>query len=134
MRDAAHEEAVGWLQVGEQRQGCLVKFANQLRGFLCLGAVRIVRLRLSDRQAFAVRVSVAQWPSQADPAEDDDEAMALAWRDNDLGIADLPDVFGELGTAILTKFGLDSAGTAIGDEAISVERAEIGASGDIARL
>ncbi|GIT77726.1 MAG: hypothetical protein Ct9H300mP32_1080 [Verrucomicrobiota bacterium] len=45
--------------------------------------------------------------------------MALAWRDNDLGIADLSDVFGELGTAFLAKFGLDSAGTAIGDEAIS---------------
>ena len=60
--------------------------------------------------------------------------MALAWRDNDLGIADLPDVFGELGTAFLAKFGLDSAGTAIGDEAISVERTEVGASGDIARL
>ncbi|GIT77725.1 MAG: hypothetical protein Ct9H300mP32_1070 [Verrucomicrobiota bacterium] len=67
MRDAAHEEAVGWLQAGEQRQGGLVKFANELRGFLCLGAVRIVRLRLGDRQAFAVRVSVAQWPSRARP-------------------------------------------------------------------
>ena len=132
--DDETNHAVGWLQAGEQRQGDLVKFANQLRGFLCLGAVRIVRLRLSDRQAFAVRVSVAQWPSQADPAEDDDEAMALTWRDNDLGIADLSDVFGELGTACLAKFGLDSASTAIGDEAISVERTEVGASGDIARL
>jgi len=134
MRDAAHEEAVGRLQAGEQRQGGLVKSADQLGGFLRLGAVRVVRLRLGDRQALAVRVGVAQRPGQIGPAKDDDKAVTLARRDDDLGVADLFDIRREFGATLLAKLGLDAAGAAVGDQAVGVERAEVRPGGDVARL
>ena len=134
MCDAAHEEAVGRLQAGEQRQGGLVKLADQLGGLFCLGAVGVVRLRLGDRQAFAVRVGVAQRPGQAGSAKDDDEAVALARRDDDFGVADLLDVFSELGAALFAKLSLDATGAPVGDQAIGVESAEVSTGGNVARL
>ena len=92
MCDAAHEESVGRLHAGEQRQGGLVKLANQLGRLLRLGTVWVVRLGLGDWQTLAMRVGVAKRPGEVGPTKDHYETMSLARRDHHLGIADLLDV------------------------------------------
>ena len=133
MRDAAHEESVGRLHAGEQRQGGLVKLADQLGRLLRLGAVGVVRLRLGDRQTLSMWIGVAERPGQVGPTKDHHESMTLARRDHHLSIADLLDVFRELGAALLAQLGLDAARAPVGNQPVFVQRTKVGPRGDVAR-
>ena len=81
-----------------------------------------------------VGVGVGQWSFEIFAAKHDDKTMALAGLDDDLGVADFFDFGGEQGAQFLADFGFNAAGAAVGDDALPVEGAEIGAGGDVAGL
>ena len=60
--------------------------------------------------------------------------MFLAGLDDDFRVADFFDFGGEHGAKFFASFGGDSSGAAVGDNALRVERGEIGAGADVARL
>jgi hypothetical protein len=60
--------------------------------------------------------------------------VLLAGVDVDLGRADLLDLGGQDATQTLTYLGRDAAGAPVGDDALGIQRAEVGAGGDIAVL
>ena len=112
----------------------LVEIGDQLGHLLLLRVLRIARLDGRNGKTFAVRVGIGQRAFEALAAEHDDEAMFLAGLDDDLRVADLLDLGGEHGAELLAGLGRDAAGAAVGDDALGVERGEIGAGADIAGL
>ena len=132
--DTAHQEAVGWALLGEHREGGLVEFSDELGGLLLLGRFRIARLGGRDGQTFAVRVGIRQRAFQALAAEDDNEAVLLAGFDDDFGVADFLHLLGEERAEFFARFRGDTASAAVGDNALGIQRAEIGAGADIAGL
>ena len=67
-------------------------------------------------------------------AKNDDKAVALARFDDDLRVARLFDFAREQRAQLFRDFRFDPARAAVGDDALFVERAKIGARGDVARL
>ena len=134
VRHAAHQEAVRGLFLGEQRQGELVEVGDQLRDLLLAGALRIQRLGGRDGEAFAIGIGVGQRAFEAGAAEDDHEAVLLARVDEYLVGADLLDLRGEDVAEAFADLGGDASGAAVGDQALGIEGAEVGAGGDVAVL
>jgi hypothetical protein len=132
MRNAAHEETVGGLLAFQERERFFVKFDNQFGGGFLFGGLGARWLHRGNLQTFTMRIGVSERAFETFAAEDDDEAVAFAGSDDDFGGADLFDFAGEQGAEFLANFRFDAAGAAIGDDAIVVEGAEIGAGGDIA--
>ena len=119
---------------GDDGQGGLVEFGEQIGGFVLLAGFGSGGCHGGIGSAFAIRVGVGEGAFQALAAKDDDEAMAFAGFDDDFGVADFFDFAGKQGAEFLGDFGFDATGAAVGDDAFCVERAEIGAGGDVAGL
>src|SRR5204863_5029801 len=117
MRDAAKENPVCRLFPRNNRQGGFVKFRHELRRFLRFDGFFVYWFGLRNPRAFAVRVGVGQWTFQTFAAEQDDEPMAFARLDDDLGVADLFDFLREERAKLLANLGFNAAGAAVRDDA-----------------
>ena len=102
--------------------------------FFLAGVVLVARMNRRNGKTFAVRIGVRERAFQTSAAKDDDETMFLAGLDDDLRVADFFDFGGEQRAKFLAGFRRDAAGAAVGDNALFVERAEIGARGHVAVL
>ncbi len=89
---------------------------------------------VGNGKTFAIRVGVRERPFQSVAAEDDHETMFLAGLDDDLRVADFFHFRGEQRAQFLARLRRDAAGAAVGDNALGVERAEVGARGHVAGL
>jgi len=58
----------------------------------------------------------------------------LAGLDDDFRVADLFDFGGEHGAQFLAGLGRNAAGAAVGDDALGIQRGEIGAGADVTML
>jgi len=134
MGDAAHQEAVGGLLFGQQRQSQLVKILDQLRHLFRLGGFFVDRADHRDRGAFVMRIGVRQRSFQALAAKHNHETMSLAGLDDDLRRADLLDLACEQRAQFFAHVGLNPARAAVGDNAFGVQCAEVRARGDVSRL
>jgi len=134
VRDAAHQKAVRRLFLRDNRQRFLIKLGDELRHFLLPAVFRIARLDRWNGKAFTVRVGIGQQAFQSFAAEHHDEAMFLAWFDDDFRVADFFHLGGEHRAKFLASLGRDAAGAAVGDDAFGIERAEVRARGYIAVL
>ena len=125
--EAAEREAVGFRLAGEQLARLADEFFGDFGGLLAVG---IACDRIERRHAGDLRVGVVHVAAQALAAEHDDEAMFLHRFDEDFDAGDLdvakPD------RERRAFFGRDAAGAAVGDVALGVDRAEVGADGDVA--
>ena len=79
-------------------------------------------------------VGIRQRAFQAFAAEDDDKAVFLAGLDQHFGVLDLLDFLGEHLAKLLAGRGGNAARAAVGDDPLGIQRAEIGARRDVARL
>ena len=96
------------------------------------GVARYNGDRIEWRNAGDLRVGVLHVAMQALAAEDDDEAVFFYRFDEDLDTWDLHVAKADRdGRAF---FGRNAASTAIGNVALGVDRAEVGADGDVAFL
>jgi hypothetical protein len=79
-----------------------------------------------------MRIGVGERTFETFATEQDDETMAFARFNDDLGVADFFDLLGQQRTKFFAHRSVDATGTAIGDDAFFVEGAEIGARRDVA--
>ena len=134
MGDAAQQKAVGRTLPRDDRQRGLEKLGQQFRRFPLTGGFRIDGFGHRHRHSFPARVRVRQRAFQTRPAQDDHETMSLARLDDDLGVADFFDLAGEHAAQFLGDFRVNPSRAAVGHDTFGVQRAKIGAGGDIAGL
>jgi len=133
VRDAAEQKAIGRLAVFQQRQRLLVKLGDDFGGFGGFGGL-LDRLDGRNGETFAMRVGVGERTFQTFAAKQHNETVAFAGFDDDLGVTDLFDFLLQDFHLRFTHFGVNAAGAAVGDDPFGGERAEIGASSDVAGL
>src|SRR5690349_10563733 len=81
-----------------------------------------------------MRVCIRQWALQSFSSEDHHETMSFPWFDNDLGVADFPDLPRKEIAKLLAHLRVNTASPPVGHDAFAIERAEVCSRGDIARL
>src|SRR6266404_962756 len=81
-----------------------------------------------------MRIGVAQGPFESFTPENDHEPVAFARLDDDFSITELLDFGRQQGAKRLAYFRIDAAGPAVSNNAFVVQRAKIGAGGNVARL
>ena len=134
MRNPPHEEAVGRALILQQRQRGFVEVGDQLGRLLLLCVLGVHGLRGGNAQAFAVGIGVGERAFETGAAEEDHEPMFLAGLNDHLRGADLFDLPAEQRAKFLAFLGGNAPGPAVGDEALRVERAEVGAGRHVAAL
>ena len=114
----------------EQFAGLADELVGDFGGLLAVGVGGdgVERRHAGDLRVGVVHVALPR----PGAAEDDDEAMLLHRLDEDLDAGDLH--VAQLDRERRAFFGGDAAGAAVGDVAGGVERAEVGADGDVAFL
>ena len=86
---------------------------------------------LWNGKPFAMRIGVCKRSFQTLPAEHNDKTMALACFDDDFGVTNLFDVLSKQGAELFADGSIDASGAAINNDAFVIQRAKIGAGGDV---
>lgn len=129
--DAAEEEAVGGPAILQERQRLFVKLGNDFRGLGGLGGF-LNRLGNADGLAFAAGIGIGERAFESFAAKYNDEPVAFTGFDDDFDIADFFDFLFQDFDLCFANFGVDAASAPVGDQTFGVERAEIGAGGNVA--